>query len=69
MAPRGTPPEVISKIHGVIAQALQQPEVREKLAAQGGEPSGMSPQVFAKFLQAETAKWGKVVRDSGAQPE
>ena len=69
MAPRGTPPAIIAKIHAVIAQALQQPEVREKLASQGGEASGMPPQEFAAFLQAETAKWGKVVRDTGAKPE
>jgi tripartite-type tricarboxylate transporter receptor subunit TctC len=69
MAPRGTPPEIIAKIQLVIAQALQQPEVREKLLSQGGEPSGMTPAEFAAFLKVETAKWGKVVRDTGARPE
>lgn len=58
-----------STAQAVIAKALQQPEVREKLQAQGGEPSGMTPEQFAVFLKRENAKWGKVVRDSGAKPE
>lgn len=69
MAPRETPREIIGRIQSVIAQALQQPEVREKLYAQGGEPVGTTAGQFAAFLKSENAKWGKVIKDSGAKPE
>ena len=69
MTPRGTPRAIIMKIQSVIAQALQQAETREKLYAQGGEPSGSTPEQFGAFLKAENAKWGRVVRETGAKPE
>jgi tripartite-type tricarboxylate transporter receptor subunit TctC len=68
-APRGTPQEVIKKIHAVMAKALRTAEVRDKLRAQGAEPAGNTPEEFALFIKSENAKWGKVVRDSGAKPE
>jgi len=42
------------------------PMTEEKIAEQGGEPIGETPDKFAAFIQAETAKWAKVVKDSGA---
>ena len=42
---------------------------RAKLLAQGAEPAGNTPAEFAAFIKAENAKWGKVVRDSGAKPD
>ena len=68
-APHGTPKEVVTKIHAVMAKALRTPEVREKLQAQGADPAGNTPEEFAVFMRAETAKWGKVVKDSGARPD
>ena len=68
-APRGTPKEVVTKIHAVMAKALRTAEVREKLLAQGADPAGNTPEEFAVFMRAETAKWGKVVKDSGARPD
>ncbi len=68
-APRGTPREVIQKIHSAMARALAAPETRAKLVAQGAEPAGNTPDAFAVFIKSENAKWGKVVRDSGARPE
>jgi hypothetical protein len=43
--------------------------VRERLASEGGETLGGSPAQFAAFLAAEHAKWGRVVRESGAKVE
>jgi tripartite-type tricarboxylate transporter receptor subunit TctC len=68
-APRGTPKEVVTKIYAVMAKALRTTEVREKLLAQGADPAGNTPEEFAIFMRAETAKWGKVVKDSGARPD
>ena len=43
------------------------PEVRERFQAMGIEIAGNSPAEFASFMRAETVKWGKIVRDSGAK--
>jgi hypothetical protein len=43
--------------------------VRERLASEGGDALGGSPEQFASFLKAEHAKWGRVVRESGARAE
>ncbi|UIF85780.1 tripartite tricarboxylate transporter substrate binding protein [Cupriavidus sp. UYPR2.512] len=67
LAPAGTPPDVIHRIQQEVAKALHAPAVRERLQAQGAEPVGNTPEQFAAFIRAETAKWAKVVKDSGAK--
>ncbi|SPA26782.1 conserved hypothetical protein, UPF0065 [Cupriavidus taiwanensis] len=67
LAPAGTPPDVIQRIHQEVAKALGAPAVRERLQAQGAEPVGNTPEQFAAFIRAETTKWAKVVKDSGAK--
>lgn len=67
LAPAGTPPEIVHRIQHEVAKALGSPAVRERLQAQGAEPVGSTPEQFAAFIRAETAKWSKVVKDSGAK--
>ena len=67
LAPAGTPPDIVGRLNGEIVKVLQLPEVRERIAAEGGEPSPNSPEQFAKFIAAEVVKWGALVRASGAQ--
>jgi tripartite-type tricarboxylate transporter receptor subunit TctC len=67
MAPAGTPKEIVQKTQMAIAKALQSPEVREKLQAQGAEPVGNTSEEFAVYIKAEIIKWAKVVKDSGAK--
>jgi tripartite-type tricarboxylate transporter receptor subunit TctC len=50
-------------------KALKQKEVLERLSAEGAEPVGNTPQEFAEFMRAETAKWGRVVRISGMKAD
>ena len=69
LAPAGTPAPVISRLNGEVNRALAAKEVRERLASEGGETLGGSPAQFAVFLAAEHAKWGRVVRESGAKVE
>ncbi len=69
LAPAGTPAPVISRLNGEVNRALAAKEVRERLASEGGETLGGSPAQFAAFLAAEHAKWGRVVRESGAKVE
>lgn len=67
LAPAGTPPDIVHRIQQEVAKALGAPAVRERLQAQGAEPVGSTPEQFAAFIRAETAKWARVVKDSGAK--
>jgi tripartite-type tricarboxylate transporter receptor subunit TctC len=67
VAPSGTPPPVIERLSAEIRKALQAPEVRNGLAREGGGTLGGGSAEFASFLRAETGKWSKVVKASGAR--
>jgi tripartite-type tricarboxylate transporter receptor subunit TctC len=69
VAPVGTPADIIAKLNAEVAKALARPDLLEKLAAEGSQPLGGSPQQFAEFLRAEHAKWGVAVRESGAKAD
>jgi tripartite-type tricarboxylate transporter receptor subunit TctC len=62
----GTPKPVLDKLHAALAKVLNQPDVKKKIADQGGDVVVETPEQFAAFIKAETAKWGKVVKESGA---
>ena len=68
-APRATPRAIVVKLNAVIAQALQQPERRDRLLAQGVEGVGSSPEAFGAYLGSELKKWARVVHDAGIKPE
>ncbi|MBV0882195.1 tripartite tricarboxylate transporter substrate binding protein [Noviherbaspirillum sp. L7-7A] len=61
-APAGTPPAIVQRLQTEVAAILKQPDVQERLAKLGVEPSGMAPQQLADFQAAEIAKWAKVVK-------
>ncbi len=67
MAPAGTPPEVIARLNAEIKKALNLPEVKDRIAAMGSSAYWNTPADFGNYVQAETAKWGKVVKASGAR--
>ena len=69
MAPAGTPGEVIEKIWSDTAKVLQVPEVRERLAAMGAEPSGEPPAELAKRIKMEYDRWGEVVRKANIKAD
>jgi tripartite-type tricarboxylate transporter receptor subunit TctC len=68
-APKGTPKEAIDYIHREVVKALASPEVRERLAAQGAEPSGISPQEMGKLLVEDTKRWTNVIQSAGIKAE
>ena len=65
LAPAGTPPAVINKLHGAFVAAINDPVVKEKLIQSGAIPVANSPAEFGKFLKEEYDRWGKVVREKG----
>ena len=67
LAPAGTSPAIVVKLNAEIAKWLASPEAKEKLQSQGANAAGGPPENFAKHIAAETAKWAKVVKESGAK--
>jgi tripartite-type tricarboxylate transporter receptor subunit TctC len=65
MAPAGTPPAIIEKIHKDAVKALSMPEVRSRLKTIGMEVIGNSPAEFAAAIKTETPQWAKVIKDAG----
>ena len=69
LAPAGTPRPVIDRVHGALLKSLADPGVRGNLSGQGAEPVGNTPEAYAAFNKAEIAKWIKVARTAGIEPE
>jgi tripartite-type tricarboxylate transporter receptor subunit TctC len=69
MVPAGTPSAIVAKLHDDIVAVLRTPEIAERLSSQGAEAIGNTPEEFASYIRSETAKWAKVVRESGAKLE
>ncbi len=65
LAPAGTPKPVVAALQREIAGILKMPDVKARLAAQGAEPVGSTPEEFDAFIKAEIVKWAKVVKDAG----
>ena len=67
LMPAGTAADIVAKLNAETVKVLHLPEVRERFQAMGLEIVGNTPEQFAAFMRAETAKWGKIVKDSGAK--
>ena len=68
-APAGTPRAIVNKLNSEINQAMQAPDVKEKLAAQSTDAIVGTPEAFGAYVKKEIAKWSEVVRKAGIQPE
>jgi tripartite-type tricarboxylate transporter receptor subunit TctC len=69
LVPAGTPRPIIDRLHGTIVKALQQPDVAQRLAAEGAEVIGSTPEEFAGHIKAELARVADVVRAAGIKIE
>ncbi len=67
VAPAGTPRAIVARINQAINKALERTDVKELLISRGADPGGGSPEEFARIIRADSAKWGKVVKASGAR--
>ena len=67
LAPASMPAAQVLRLQQEAAKALDRAEVKDKLIAQGALPGGNSPADFAKHIDAEIAKWARVVKASGAK--
>jgi len=66
LAPANTPPAVIKRIDDALLKVMETTDLKKKIMDQGGVPVGETPDKFAAYIRAETAKWAKVVKESGA---
>lgn len=69
MAPANTPKPIIDKLNAEIHKALDAPDMKERLRAQGFEPSPGTPEQFGTLIRSETDRWARVVKTSGAKVE
>jgi tripartite-type tricarboxylate transporter receptor subunit TctC len=67
LAPAGTPQAIVTHLNRSVAQVLNIPEVKKKLADQGAQIESRTPAEFGEFIRAEIAKWAEVIRFSGAK--
>jgi tripartite-type tricarboxylate transporter receptor subunit TctC len=67
--PKATPPEIVTRLNAELVKVLRSAEVGEQLARLGAVPVGDSPQQFGTFVKAESARWGKIIKDLGIKPE
>jgi tripartite-type tricarboxylate transporter receptor subunit TctC len=69
VAPAGTPTAIVATLNQIATEAMRDPAVKEKLAIQGTELIGDSPEHFHAFLESEIARWAKVIKDAGIVTE
>jgi tripartite-type tricarboxylate transporter receptor subunit TctC len=69
VAPAATPPTIVAALNRIATEAMRDPAVKEKLASQGAELIGDTPEHFRAFIETEIAKWAKVIKDAGVATE
>lgn len=69
LAPAGTPPAVLDKLQSAVQRIVARPDVAKRLQELGSEPSDMSRQQMAEWMQTETVRWAKVVKDNNIKAE
>ena len=67
LAPKGVPAQIVKRVFAETAKALDEPELQDNFRLAGIEARALDPEAFGAFMAAEHAKWGRVVRDSGAR--
>ena len=68
-APAGTPRDIVARLNTELTKIMKSPDGRERMAGAGFEAATSTPEQFAEFLQTEIARYAKVVKGAGIQPE
>ncbi|MEJ0071376.1 MAG: tripartite tricarboxylate transporter substrate binding protein [Pseudomonadota bacterium] len=68
LATKGTPPEIVARLHDEVAKILRTPEMTQQFAALGAEPVGDTPEHFRAFIKAEMARWGTIIKKKISGP-
>jgi tripartite-type tricarboxylate transporter receptor subunit TctC len=70
LVPSGTPRPIIDKLHAAIVKVLADPEIQQRMSKGGAiAVSSKSPEDFRSYIDTETAKWTKVIEESGVRAE
>ena len=69
LVPSGTPQSIIQKIHFAFTQALKNPTIQARMAEQGNEIVASSPAQFSTFLNQDSAKWARVIKENHIELE
>jgi tripartite-type tricarboxylate transporter receptor subunit TctC len=69
LMPARTPREIVTRLNSEIVKILRLPDVRERLAAQGAEPVGNSPEEYGALMKADIARWIKIVQTAGIRAD
>jgi len=69
VVPAATPKEIVARLNAEVNKAVQNADLRQRLATQGAEPLGGSSDHYAAYIKSELGRWSKVVKDSGARAD
>jgi tripartite-type tricarboxylate transporter receptor subunit TctC len=69
LGPARMPRAVVARLHQETARFLEQADVRKRVAADGGQPVGSSPEQAGEYLKSQVERWGQVIRAAGVKPE
>jgi tripartite-type tricarboxylate transporter receptor subunit TctC len=69
LAPAGTPAAVLERLHKEIGAILDSPDTRRRFELEGAEIARLTPAEFGAFVERETVKWTRVVKDANIRPE
>jgi len=69
IGPKGVPPDIVQKVNAAVEAVVNDPVIRKRLVDEGAEIRLMSPSEFGAFMRAENARWVKVVKEAGIQPQ
>jgi tripartite-type tricarboxylate transporter receptor subunit TctC len=69
LVPAATPREIVMRLNAELAQAMRAPDIKDRLAGDGAEPTVGTPEQFAAFIKSDIALWTKVIKNAGIAPE
>ena len=69
LAPKATPAAIIHRLSTELARFVQSHEIAERLAADGGEPVGSTPEQFLQLIVSESARWRQLVKETGMKAD